>query len=49
MARGVGGFKETVMPNSLGRVPSEPSQVLIFVCMGKGARFGYRLAHVHAC
>ena len=49
MAQGVGGFKETVMPNSLGGVPSEPLQVLIFVCMGKGARFGCWLAHVHAC
>ena len=45
----VGGFKKTVMSNNLGRVPIEPSQVLIFACMGKGARFGYWLAHVHAC
>ena len=49
MAGGVGRFKETVMPNSLGGVPSEPSQVLIFACMGKGARFGYWLVHVHTC
>ena len=49
MARGVGGFKETFMPNSLGGVPSELLQVLIFACTGKGARFGCWLAHVHAC
>ena len=45
----MGRFKETVTPNSSGRVPSESSQVLIFVCMGKSARFGYWLANVHAC
>ena len=49
MARGVGGFKETIMPNSLGGVPSEPLQVLIFVHTGKGAGFGRWLAHMCAC
>ena len=44
----MGGFKETVMLNSLGGVPSEPSHVLIFACVGKGASFGCWLAHVRA-
>ena len=30
-------------------VPSEPLQVLVFACMGKSARFGCWLAHVHIC
>ena len=49
MARGVGGFKEAVMPNSPGGVPSELLQVLICACMGKGARFVCWLAHVCTC